>query len=126
MTDEKELLMDGEIEFHFEKSAFFRSIHVDGAFGGVSPANQQVHMAVYSERQPLPKKVVQKIAHGVLGAEIPERRVGRAGIFRELESDLIMSVEVAISLRDWLNLRIAEVQQTREQVAALLNAGTKQ
>src|SRR6266700_8184863 len=112
-------LLEGEIEFHFEKSNFFRVVHVDGAFGGISPGSQTIHISVYSERQPIPKKIVQKIQHGELGEEIPEKRVGRSGIFRELETDLVMSADVAIALRAWLDQRINELQQTREQIVAL-------
>jgi hypothetical protein len=123
MTEQAEShLLDGEIEFHFEKSNFFRVVHVDGAFGGISPGTQTIHMSIFSERQPIPKKIVQKIQHGELGAEIPEKRVGRSGIFRELEADLVMNVEVAISLRAWLDQRINELQQTRELLA---QKGTK-
>jgi len=115
MTDKKgELLTDGEIEFHFEKSNFFRVIHVDGAFGGISPGTQMIHMSIFSERQPIPKKVVQKIQHGVLGAEILEKRESRSGIFRELEADLAISLDVAVALRVWLDQRINELQQARE------------
>jgi hypothetical protein len=115
MIDKKDVLLpDGEIEFHFEKSNFFRVIHVDGAFGGISPSTQMIHMSIFSERQPIPKKVGQKIQHGVLGAEILEKRESRTGIFRELEADLVISPKVAIALRGWLDERINEAQLARE------------
>ena len=110
-------LLEGELEFHFEKSNFFRVIHVDGAYGGFSPANLQIHMAVFSERQPIPRKVVQEVRAGELGAEIPAKRVGKTGMFRELEADLVMSVETAIALRVWLDQKINEAQSLREQFA---------
>ena len=44
--------LDGEIEFHFEKSSQFPVLHVDGAIGGISPGNQLIHMSVFSERNP--------------------------------------------------------------------------
>lgn len=112
-------LPDGELEFHFEKASFFRVIHVDGAFGGVSPGNRLIHMSVYSERQPIPKKIVQKINHGVLGEEIPEKRIARSGIFRELEADLVMSLETATAIRVWLDQKINELQQIHEQIASI-------
>lgn len=103
-------LLDGELEFTYEKSAFFRVIHVDGAVGGVSAGNKTIHMAVYSERQPIPKRMVHLVKQGVLGKEISEKRESRKGIFREVESDLVMSVATATAIRNWLNERIAEVE----------------
>ena len=119
-------LADGDIEFHFEKANFFRVIHVDGAFGGVSPGNQLIHMSVFSERQPIPKLIVQRVSHGVLGEEISEKRVGKSGIFREIEADLVMSVDIAIAIRGWLDEKINQIQKTREQVIAVTEKGTKQ
>jgi hypothetical protein len=58
-----------EIEFDFIKSNFFRVIHVDGAFGGLSP-NGFVHMALYSERRAIPTKVVHKIEGAALGLKL--------------------------------------------------------
>lgn len=92
--------MTGELEFHFEKANSFRVIHVDGAYGGISPANRMIHMAVFSERTPLPKLVVQMVQDGILGAEILEKRVSKPGVFREVEADLVMSLDIAISLRE--------------------------
>ena len=57
MTDKKgELLTDGEMEFHFEKSNFFRVIHVDGAFGGISPGTQ---MATAHSKKGCPKNTAR-------------------------------------------------------------------
>lgn len=97
-----------EIEFNFEKGNFFRVIHVDGAFGGISPTGL-LHMAVYNERSPVPKKIVQKVDEsGKLGSEIPERRNVRSGVFRELEADLVFTIETAVALRDWLDDKIKQ------------------
>lgn len=99
---------NGELQFHFEKSKVFRVIHVDGAAGGISPGNRNIHMAVFSERAPLPRSVVHNVSAGVLGPEIEGRRTGKQGIFREVEADLVMSLEVAVAMRDWLTERINE------------------
>ncbi|KRP85974.1 hypothetical protein AOQ73_36480 [Bradyrhizobium pachyrhizi] len=105
---------DGEIEFHFEKSNYFRVIHVDGAAGSLAPGGNYVHMAVYSERAPIPKKAVFNSHQGQLGDEVAEKREARSGVFRELEADLVMSLDAAIALRDWLAERILEGQAVAE------------
>jgi hypothetical protein len=118
---ETPIKMTGELEFHFEKANAFRVIHVDGAYGGISPGNRMIHMAVFSERTPLPKLVVHAVADGILGVEIPEKRITKSGIFREVEADLVMSLDIAISIRDWLNARIEETQT----LVAMLPGGSQ-
>ncbi len=105
-------LVEGEVRFDYEKSNFFRVIHVDGAVGAVSPANGFIHMSVFSERAPVPKTTVHVINQGMLEDEIVTRRVLRPGsplAFREIEADLVLSVETAIQLRAWLDEKINEV-----------------
>jgi hypothetical protein len=100
-----------EIEFDFIKSNLFRVIRADGAFGGLAP-NGVVHMALYSERQPIPTKVVHTvISNTQLGPEIQEKRQGRKAIVREVEVDVTMDVGQAIVLRDWLTDKINQYQQ---------------
>src|SRR5262245_36343231 len=99
-----------ELQFHFEKGSYFRVIHVDGAFGGISPGSQLLHMAVFNERQPLPKSITHQMDHGKLGPEIMDKREGRSGIFREVEADLVMNVDTAIAIRAWLDEKIVQIQ----------------
>jgi len=120
MTDEKPSFAQGELEFNFEKSNFFRSIHVDGFFGGVSPANLLLHMAVFNERQPIPQKVFHPVKDGVLQPETMEKRVVRSGLFREVEADLIMNMEVAMALRAWLDEKITEMQNMRARMLEVI------
>jgi hypothetical protein len=109
---------DGNMAFIYEKGAYFRVIHADGVIGGISPGTGLVNMSVFSERSPIPKKVVHSVSHGVVGPEIMEKREIREGLFREVEADLVMSVEVAIALRGWLDDRIKEIQTVRETIAS--------
>jgi hypothetical protein len=121
MADEHpQALMQGELEFDFEKSNYFRVIHVDGIFGGVAPATQLLHVGIYNERQPIPKKVFHPIKDGALQPETVSKRETRSGLFREVEADLVMSMEVAVAFRAWLDTRITEMQNTREQLIALV------
>jgi hypothetical protein len=109
----------GEMKFHFEKANFFRVIHVDGAFGGLSPTATGLQMSLYSERAPIPKEVVHQINNGVMGPEILDRRIVRDGVFREVEATLNMSLDVAISMRDWLSGRIDELRAISEQIKSI-------
>lgn len=54
---------------------------------------------------------MEHILDGVkLGAEVIESRVGKKGIIRELESDIVMSVDAAKRIVDWLNEKIKMVE----------------
>jgi hypothetical protein len=108
-----------ELEFEFEKSAHFRVIHVDGAFGGVSPGTRLINMAVYNERSPIPKSVTHSVHKGGLGPEIREKRTGRTAIFREVEANLIMNLDIAIAVRAWLDEKIGQLQKAEELLVAM-------
>lgn len=96
--------------FHWIKSNHFRTVHVNGAFGGFSP-DGSLFLSVYSERPVLPDVTVQTIeSTGQLGKEIIEQRKGLQGVVRELEVGLAMDIRTAKGLAEWLNerIRIAE------------------
>jgi hypothetical protein len=102
-------LVSGDLSFEFIKGNFYRPIHVDGAFGGLSPTSRYIHMAVYSERQSIPTQLTHAVERGRLGQERTELRQGRAGLIREVEANLIIDLQTAISMRDWLDQRIVEL-----------------
>ena len=91
------------IKFHYLKSPFFRTVHVDGMIGGLTPQGF-LHVAVYNERPALPQISVHEVmSDGTLSAGEQE---GKDGIVREMDCDLVMTRGVATALRDWLNVQI--------------------
>jgi hypothetical protein len=96
------------VTFHYIKSAFFRVIHTDGVLGGATPQGH-IHIAVFSERPAIPQVATHKLVvngdSATLGEEI--ERVGKEGIVRELETDLLMTREVAQRLYSWLGERLS-------------------
>ncbi|SRR6266404_1977183 len=109
----------GEIEFNYEKSQLFRVVHVDGVVGGFSPSSNLLHVSVFSERTPIPKKMVFAVSRGVLGEEKIERREVRTGVFREVEADLVMSIETVVVLRNWLTSKIEEYENIRSKLQSV-------
>ncbi|MGB7913498.1 MAG: hypothetical protein WCF59_14880 [Desulfobaccales bacterium] len=98
------------IKFDFIKSNFFRVIHVDGVFGGVSP-QRLIHMSVWNERWPIPKQVSHKLLpESKLGEEITEDRISRDAIVREVEAHLIMNLETAKQTSIWLQEKIKIIE----------------
>ena len=103
------------IKFDYIKSNLFRVVHVDGAIGGATPQGY-VHMAIFSERLPIPTQVVHGVESGSrLGEEILAERVVKEAVVRELEVDCIMNIETAESLHNWLAQTIAKVHAVRAQ-----------
>lgn len=104
-----------QIKFNYIKSSFFRVVHADGAWGGLTPQGK-IHMAVYNERVPIPQQTVHSLtAEGQLDKEIRENRITKEGIVREIEVDLVMDLTVAKGLAQWLNDKIKETESIQEK-----------
>lgn len=101
-----------KIKIHYLKSNFFRVIHMDGVFGGLSPQGA-LSVGIYSERRPLPDLVIQELDEetGQLGKEV--KRVSKDGVLRELEANLIIDLEVARTFRDWLTRHLEQAEQLK-------------
>ena len=111
MADETEpgLEQSEKITLHFLKSNFFRTIHVDGAFGGVTP-HGGINMQLFSERFPIPTSTTHEMSGHVFGPEIASERVSKDGIVRELEVGIMMDLATARAMRDWLDRKIEKLE----------------
>lgn len=79
-----------KVEVYQEKSALFRVIQADGVWSSVNPWGN-LHLAFYSERAPIPKKVYWGQDENGKWRELSEEREGKKGWFRELEVDVVLS-----------------------------------
>lgn len=103
------------VSFEYIKSADFRTVWADGAVGGVTPTGL-IHFAVYSERPAIPRRQVFEVADDEgggkrLGPELLEKRVSRDGFVREMPVDVMLSVNVAESLAQWLMQQVEIVKK---------------
>ena len=106
-----------EVAFHYLKSSQFRVIHADGVWGGLSPQGN-IRLVFFNERPPIPQLTVNKVdSAGVLGKDVPEKKVGRSGFVREMEVDVVLSLELAEGLRKWLDDKIATLKDLRQKGA---------
>lgn len=87
------------IEISYQKSGSFRTIHVDGIIGGLSPRGT-INISAFSERTALPTASKLDVVAGVPGAETITAT--RSGVVRELEVNMVMDVGAALSLLGWL------------------------
>src|SRR5689334_19837680 len=98
------------IDFHFIKSAEYRSYHADGAVGSITPRGG-VYISFYLERAPIPQKVTFELKEtGQLGDEL--RVEGKEGVIRELEFGVAMDANTAENLKNWLAEVIANIKGT--------------
>lgn len=104
------------IDFHYIKGADFRSIHIDGAIGGLTQKGF-LHMALFAERAAIPQRITYKLLpDGTLGDEIKEQREGKKGVVRQMEIDVIVSETTARDLRNWLDDKLSEFEEIRKQI----------
>ena len=106
--DEYEPAPENTIRFHDLKSNYFRVIHVDGAYGGIT-ARGYIHATLYNERRSVPR--VTEVKYSGRLKQGPERIVkGRQHVVRELEADLIFDLQSAIEFHGWLARKIKELR----------------
>ncbi|SRR6266446_1196595 len=91
------------IQVHQEKGNFFRVVHADGVWVSMNPA-QQIHLVFYSERSPIPTSVFFPLDETgtVLGEDVEKREV-KKDWFREIDVDVVMSLDVAKNVLDGLS-----------------------
>ena len=98
------------VKFHYVKSNFFRVIHVDGAYGGLTPYGF-ISCALYSDRQPLPELTENAVREdGIVGQEIVEHKKIKDGIEREIEVSIVMNLNTAKALQQWLDDKIKTLE----------------
>lgn len=106
------------VRFHYIKSNYFRIVHVDGAYGGITPGGD-ISINFYSERNPIPQITAHIIKpDGRLGEEIPEEKITRNGIIREVEVGAVLDLSTAKALITWLQDKIEvieNIQSTKGQ-----------
>jgi hypothetical protein len=97
-----------EVTFNYFKSQFFRVIHADGAWGGVSPRGD-IHISFYNERIAIPDKSRLRISESGTAVR-PEEFESTSAIVREVEVDVVVDLTTAIQLREWLNNKIKTLE----------------
>lgn len=100
-------------EVHFIKSQYFRVVHADGAWGGMTNAGF-INMTLYSERPAIPQRIVHELApldnaRFRLGGEL--ERIGKEGVIRELEVSVMLTKEAATALVEWLGKQLLEAER---------------
>ena len=102
------------VDFHYIKGPDFRTVHIDGAIGGITPSGF-LHIAMYCERSTIPKTITHTILpDGTLGSAIKHK--GKKGIARQMEIDIIVNEATAKSLKIWLDQKLGEFENRRSRI----------
>jgi hypothetical protein len=100
-TDNGNLLPTSEaqdVDIYFCNSPDFRSFHAVGVWYGGDP-QQNLHLSFYTERTPLPEKVVLKInPDGTPAGYDESRQVVKKCIVREIKADISLTIPAAVDL----------------------------
>ena len=97
--------------FHNVKSPLFRTVHADGIFGGLTPTGN-IHISFWNQRSPIPLLMEYDLSpEGTIGNEIIESRIGKSGMVREIDVGVSMNLDVAVSLRKWLDEKISVLEE---------------
>lgn len=96
-----------KIKFDYIKSNYFRVLHVDGVSGGITP-NFDIHIAFWNERPPIPNHVEYEEASD---GGVVQRIDAREALIREVEVSMILNVETANIIIDWLQEQLDGIQE---------------
>ncbi|WP_146140209.1 hypothetical protein [Alsobacter soli] len=109
------------LEAFFQKSNFFRVVHADGCYGGLTPRGS-IHCGFYSERVAIPQRTSIPIIDGQPGPETILE--GKEGLVRELDVDVVMDFTTAVSFHIWMRDKLetlrVQMQVSDEDWNALL------
>ena len=101
-----------QLPVHFIKSTSFRVVHANGVwYGGDNQGN--IHMTFFNERSPIPRTMVVNLDErgAVIGEDITKRD-SKQGIVREMEVDVVLSLQVALEFYQSLGENIKAIQAT--------------
>jgi hypothetical protein len=104
-----------EVEFRFSRSSGYRVHAADGAWGGLTPGGD-IAVSFYVDQQPTPSTVRKMLRDdGTLGDEVSRDPPKEARIVeRELQTGVILTLEGAEVLADWLKARVEQGRKLRE------------
>ena len=104
---------DDRLQIQYQKSPQYRTIHCDGAYGGLTPRGY-LSFTIYNERNTLPRRTSRTIERGPdgtpssMGPEQVEETLG--GIMRQLEATVVMDVNAAREFYTWFTTKLRDLE----------------
>jgi hypothetical protein len=117
MKNEKSQPKGETVLFKYIFPSDLKELHVNGAFGGVAP-DGMIHMAFYSERQAIPNVEKRPVnPDQTLGDQKEEEK--KYQYVRIVQASLVFNDKTATNFINWLDGRIKDLEQLREQIAKI-------
>lgn len=98
-----------ELRFHNKLNPNFREIHVDGAYGGITPRGF-INLNFFAERSPIPKASTYQLSENHLGEKVSDSPDSKDGVIREYEFGIYFDVNTAKDIYNFLGERIKELE----------------
>ncbi len=114
-SDEVNFTGEAEIEIHNKIAHNFRSVHVDGAYGGVTTRGF-INLNFFSERGAIPKSSTFKVNlknHTI--EKTKDSEDSKEGIIREYDFGIYLSLDTSKKLLKLLEEAISELENQKEQ-----------
>jgi len=94
------------INFIYQKNNYYKNYHVDGVVGSLTPKGL-INLNFFVERNPIPTQITFEInKDNTLGKEID--RKSKIGVIREINTGIVIDLQTAKSIVEWLNAKIDE------------------
>lgn len=97
------------VNFFFEKTSSFQTLHADGALSSVTPSGQ-AFLAFYVERAPIPKTLVYSVNTEGTIDDKPISMTGKQGVFREIQSAVILSPTALNALKTHIENILKQIE----------------
>lgn len=101
------------VTIHNKISNSFRELHVDGAYGGITPKGL-CNINFYAERLAIPKASDFNVEDDKL-VKISDSADSKNGIIREFETGVYMTLETAKELHKWLGDQIIFFEEQKNK-----------
>ena len=103
---------DANINFKYIFTYDYNPVYVNGAHGGISPRGEII-MNFYLERMPLPNELSHAInPDGSIGDVVSvDPSDLNNSIIRYVPNGIILNLQSAVDLQNWLGSKIAELEQ---------------
>lgn len=105
-----------EIKFKYVIPENMKDCHVNGAWG-TTDLSDNVYVALYYERQPIPKTVEHNFLEKT-GTPGSVKVNSPCDVVRTVQASCVMSVGTAKALADWLNEKVDEINQRNKPAEA--------
>lgn len=105
-----------QITFKYQKSPNYKNYHIDGVFGGFLP-NTKIWFDIFFEKGNSPEQIVCNINNDGSITEVERTPTEKQNeIVRELQAGFSMDLQMAKTLRDWLDEKITKLEAEIDKI----------